>query len=107
MSECDRCGLCCRHLIVEVDHLDVVREPRLLEFAQAHRTWDGEPYESDWDKTYAFVPRLVDGKIAPCGFLGAENLCAIYPTRPNCCVAFQAGDEQCQELRRQHGLEAL
>lgn len=27
------------------------------------------------------------------------NQCVIYPTRPNCCVALQAGDEQCQGAR--------
>jgi Fe-S-cluster containining protein len=47
-----------------------------------------------------------------CPFLGGvpgekERLCGIYPTRPNCCVAMQAGGNQCQESRRMVGLEPL
>lgn len=107
-SECDKCGLCCKQLIIEIDHLDVVREPRLLEHARVHKTWDGQPHESDWDKTYALAPRSVDGKtVMGCGFLGPDNACQIYPTRPNCCVAFEAGDEKCEELREQAGLPSL
>lgn len=40
------------------------------------------------------------GTDRPCTFLGSDNRCTIYPTRPNDCVAAQAGDEQCQEARR-------
>jgi Fe-S-cluster containining protein len=43
----------------------------------------------------------------PCAFLGPDNLCSIYPTRPNCCVGMQAGDEQCQEARAALGLPPL
>ena len=42
-----------------------------------------------------------------CRFLSAEGRCTIYPTRPNACVAMQAGDEQCQEARGQLGLPPL
>ncbi len=28
MDYCKDCGLCCRKLIIEIDHVDVVREPR-------------------------------------------------------------------------------
>jgi len=30
---CTRCGGCCRGLLLEVDHADVVREPRIIEHA--------------------------------------------------------------------------
>ena len=42
-----------------------------------------------------------------CKFLRGNNTCAIYPTRPNVCVALQAGDEQCQEARKKEGLPQL
>ena len=42
-----------------------------------------------------------------CNFLRGDNTCAIYPTRPNVCVAMQPGDEQCQEAREAEGLGPL
>jgi hypothetical protein len=31
----------------------------------------------------------------------------IYPTRPNACVAMQAGEEQCEQARIEMGLQKL
>jgi Fe-S-cluster containining protein len=42
-----------------------------------------------------------------CPFLSEEKTCSIYPTRPNDCVAMQAGDEQCQQARAESGLPPL
>lgn len=47
------------------------------------------------------------GTDRPCKFLGADNRCSIYLTRPNDCVAAQAGDEQCQEARMVAELPSL
>lgn len=103
--ECDQCGACCKRLLVEADELDAMREPKLLQA----------------DPHYALLP-IVDamGKLQdefrclliaagpgrPCMFL-ADNKCSIYPTRPNVCVAMQAGDEQCQMAREDEGLPPL
>lgn len=95
---CDGCGLCCK-LIIEIEHTDVVREPKLLPVVQLLM---GEP-RSPWDKKYL----LACGEIRPCPMLTAENSCTIYPTRPGCCVRFEAGSEKCQELRRDAGLSPL
>lgn len=100
--ECDKeCGLCCQRLIIEIDHIDVVREPRLLPVIELLDGNGKIVYDSEWEKEYM----LVCGK--PCAMLGAENRCQIYPTRPNCCVAFAAGGEKCQELRQDYGLPPL
>ncbi|KKK66302.1 hypothetical protein LCGC14_2965470 [marine sediment metagenome] len=86
---CERCGACCRNAILEIQHLDVVREPRLLEHAKLLDADLG--HESDWDKEY-FLP-------TPCPFLVVcigsivHDTCSIYPTRPNMCVAFDPDDE--------------
>lgn len=101
--ECDRCGLCCKHLIIEIDHLDVVREPRLLPGATLLDGNGRITYDSDWEKEY----RIACGAKHPCAQLGPDNACAVYPSRPNCCVAFEAGSEKCQELRGLYGLEPL
>ena len=105
--ECDQCGACCQgHLIVEAGLLDALREPRLL----------------DADPQYAALPQhqalvlledewrcliVAGGATRSCPFLGEEKRCSIYPTRPNVCVAFQAGDEQCQQAREAGGLTPL
>ena len=104
--ECDKCGACCKgSLIVEVEDLDVVREPRLID-ADPH--YHGKSVEQVLVQFQTDIGRAVIiacGK--PCSFLGEDNHCSIYPTRPNCCVGLQAGDEQCQEARADHGLAPL
>jgi Fe-S-cluster containining protein len=94
-NACRRCGACCRSLIIEIDHIDVVREPRLLEHATLMD--GGFQFENDWQKQYL----LAAGHSMPCPMLGADGLCTIYPTRPNCCVAFEAGGEHCQDVRQE------
>jgi hypothetical protein len=99
--ECDHCGACCKHLIIEIYHVDVVREPKLLPHAELLDGRGTIEFESNWEKEYL----LACAK--PCGLLGPDNLCTIYPTRPNCCVGLEAGDEQCQMAREAAGLEPL
>ncbi len=103
--ECDQCGACCRQLIVEADELDVLREPRLIDAARhyAGKSVDEVVDELQNDVGKALV--IVCGRA--CRFLGTDNQCTIYPTRPNVCVAMQAGDEQCQAARQAEGLEPL
>lgn len=106
MSEnpCEGCGAqCCRGLIIEIQHLDVVREPRLLSVVEL-LDGNGEiEFESDWDKEYA----LACGHFSPCKMLTIDHKCSIYPTRPNTCVAFQPGSDQCNELREAAGLPLI
>lgn len=75
---CVKCGACCRNSILEIEHLDVVREPKLLEHTILLNKGFVE-WESDWEKQYALP--------SPCPFL-IDNQCSIYPTRPNLCVGF-------------------
>ncbi len=85
--ECKQCGHCCRALIIEINHLDIVREPKLAEHAEAMQ--GGEIF-------------CLTAGYRPCPFLNVniggitDNNCKIYPTRPNVCVAMEAGGEQCK-----------
>ncbi|MCK4784009.1 MAG: YkgJ family cysteine cluster protein [Desulfobacteraceae bacterium] len=88
---CKKCGRCCRGLIVEIEHLDVVREPRLLEYVELLDGHGKKQYESEWDKEYL----LACGDSKPCPFLCKNNECGIYPTRPNVCVYAEPGGKQC------------
>ena len=106
--DCDRCGACCRgHLLVEVYELDVLREPKLIEADIG--SWTREMTrqtlmdELEQDGTCL----IIAGSPCACAFLREDNACAVYPTRPNVCVAMLAGDDQCQESRKSAGLPEL
>jgi Fe-S-cluster containining protein len=43
--------------------------------------------------------------VRPCPMLGPDNLCTIYQTRPNVCVGFKPGGQQCRELRASNQLK--
>src|SRR4029077_7244589 len=85
--ECEvGCGACCRHLFVYAEPLDAIREPRIAALRKVEGV-DGPEYwlnaEVDWTAEQG----------APCHFIGCDNLCQIYPTRPQECVAFEAGGD--------------
>jgi Fe-S-cluster containining protein len=112
--ECDSCGECCRRLIIEIDELDLIREPRLIQVSTPFRLSEGEHLvDEDNEPCEEQVPgygagaMLACGTTMPCGMLGPDNRCQVYPTRPNVCVAFRAGSEQCQDARQQAGLSPL
>jgi len=103
--ECDRCGSCCKgHLLVEAFELDVLREPRLIS-ADPH--YAGKYLEQALHELQDEFKCVVVAGGRPCMFLDNTNRCSIYPTRPNECVAMQAGDEQCQTSRKAEGLSPL
>lgn len=89
-DKCQKCGHCCRNLIVEIEKLDVIREPRLLE-----GVLNSEPLDFNGE------PRDIYGLKIPCPFLMKNNQCSIYPTRPNVCVGFNFGSSQCKYDRRE------
>jgi Fe-S-cluster containining protein len=102
--ECDKCGACCEHLIVQAELLDVLREPRLLEADRFYRDRSSEESMKLLGDEMRVVT-LACGQACP--FLSEGKTCSIYPTRPNDCVAMQAGDEQCQQARAEAGLPPL
>ncbi|OAI40710.1 hypothetical protein AYO40_04450 [Planctomycetaceae bacterium SCGC AG-212-D15] len=80
--------------------MDALREPKLLDADVSGRRFPLDMLEKEGRC-------IVLAANHPCRFLGPDNHCGIYPTRPNACVAFQAGDEQCQEARREKALPSL
>jgi Fe-S-cluster containining protein len=101
IDHCADCGLCCKNLIIEIEHVDVVREPKLLPIVTLLDGNGRFEYDSDWEKEYS----LTCGNT--CKMLTEDNRCSIYPTRPNCCVAFEVGGEHCNELRLENGMEPI
>lgn len=104
--ECDQCGACCEgHLIVEADEIDLLREPRLLEADRYYQQMTVPQVLQLFQTDVGRAIHLSCGQ--KCKFLADDKRCSIYPTRPNNCVAMQAGDEQCQEARQAAGLAPL
>jgi Fe-S-cluster containining protein len=104
MYECDQCGACCQgNLIVEAYHIDLLREPRLREA-------DTDCRDKSFNEALRYLQEddrcLVLSAAKPCLFL-RDCRCSIYSTRPNACVAMQAGDLQCQQVRAANGLPPL
>ena len=103
--DCDSCGACCKgHLLIECDEIDVLREPRLIEADQHHR---GKSVDQMVDEILNDCMGVLLNCGQRCQFLGEDNRCGIYPTRPNCCVGMEPGDDQCQFCRSVEGLPPL
>ena len=88
-DECQKCGHCCKNLIIEIGEHDVLREPKLLEHIMKSAVI--EPPKEDWE----YDLNRQYGLEIPCHFL-VDNKCSIYPTRPNVCVGFEFGSFQCK-----------
>jgi len=78
MFDCKKCWRCCRELKLEIMELDLIREPKLREYAIQITIW-WEEKNNPFDQAY-ILPN-------PCPFQ-IDNKCSIYWTRPNICVAF-------------------
>jgi Fe-S-cluster containining protein len=92
---CKNCGLCCEHLLVEANAIDVMREPRIeTERPLGKRAVSLSVLDACW---------ILAGPGMPCAFLTPKKRCAIYSSRPQTCVAFVPGSPQCQELRMDAG----
>lgn len=111
--ECDQCGACCAYPIIEINYVDVLREPKLREVCNPFRIPEGMRLSDEDDEPIEITDPfqagalLASGQCDPCPLLGADKRCTIYPTRPGCCVAFEAGSRLCQEAREAHGLPPL
>lgn len=107
-SQCDQCGACCKgHLLVEVFDLDVLREQHLAaaDISKRTRGMTHQALMAELEQGGKWL--VIAGGEDECKFLRGNNKCAIYPTRPNVCVAMEAGDEQCQQARQAEGLPPL
>lgn len=95
--QCDGCGACCRSKLVDVYEVDTLRDPRIAEQMMPLR-------EPGFDGEIGYLNCISN---CGCTFLDDESCCSIYPTRPIACVAFEAGDEDCQQCRRDAGILPL
>lgn len=109
--ECDGCGACCRSSIVELCDVDFQRESRLIPLARVasisiHLN-EGKTEIGELRRYQALAMLTDQGERKCCSFLGEDNRCTIYPTRPGSCITYQAGSDKCQEVRKREGLPPL
>lgn len=100
LNHCENCGLCCRLLDIELCEHDIIREPRLI----PHVRLISGGTQGDWYERLEREYRMLAGA---CVFLDGSCRCSIYPTRPNVCVGFEVGGEQCNRLRSEAGLTPI
>jgi Fe-S-cluster containining protein len=98
-AACARCGACCRTFPIFASAADAEREPRIAAEALAL---------APWLRTERWAWRLHPLPFhETCCFLGAENRCAIYATRPAVCREFAPDGEQCRLARSRLALPPL
>ncbi len=97
--DCDHCGACCGTFPIFASDADARREPRIgaetvaLPDHLATAAWRFQLYPLPFHEA--------------CPFLADDRRCGVYDTRPAACRTLVAGDAQCQEARRRHGLAPL
>jgi Fe-S-cluster containining protein len=109
--ECDKCGACCKQLIVEIDWIDLQREPRLRSVTKPFKIHPDERFVDDDGVPISDPDPYMAGAMLACGtrcpMLTSDDLWSIYPTRPGSCVGMEAGKRQCQDARQMAGLPPL
>jgi hypothetical protein len=90
--DCLQCGACCRDNRVELEDKDVQRMDRAGRPELAR-----PPYAKRDDGRLVLVLRKDKG----CKHLGGDNLCAIYPIRPDACRTFPPASECCLSSREE------
>lgn len=82
--DCLQCANCCKNYSPRFKTPDIKRISKHLKMK-----------ESDFIDTYLYVDKEGDFvlKSKPCPFLGADNFCSIYETRPSDCHRFPYTDE--------------
>ena len=96
---CDRCGACCQTFPVLVSIGDAERQPRIREEALQVKPWQRT---DEWEFQLHPLPFQ-----RGCIFLGEDNLCSTYESRPAVCRRFAAGSPECLEARSRIGLQPL
>lgn len=94
--DCTACGACCRCYPIFASERDAEIEPRIKERGVRCDDFLGKGLVA-----YRLYPLLnTDG----CAFLGVDQLCRVYETRPEICRSFEAGSDQCVRARARVGV---
>jgi Fe-S-cluster containining protein len=100
--DCRSCGACChaRDGTLLVSPVDLVRWKRTGRSDVLEKLTDGHFGQ----KAFGMSER---GACVHLGLPGAEYDCSIYETRAVVCRAFEVGNPQCLEARKERGLPSI
>jgi len=90
--ECQKCGLCCRELPVDISASDIRRwlQERRTDILRQISWVDNYPHKGTGG---FFFLKTIQAPKQPCPFLDENNLCSIYETRPRVCADFPYGHD--------------
>ncbi|WP_345785693.1 YkgJ family cysteine cluster protein [Pelagicoccus sp. SDUM812002] len=94
--DCADCGACCRCYPIFASARDAEREPLLRE-----RCVKVDNFLGKGEVAYRMYPLA---NTEGCAFLGSDQLCRIYGSRPELCRRFESGSEQCRHARNRVGV---
>ncbi len=83
--DCLQCGNCCRGLGPMILEKDIDRLSKKLKIRPSD--FIGKFLRKDEDKDWIF-------RSMPCPFLGADNYCAVYESRPKACSEYPHTDRK-------------
>lgn len=83
--DCLTCGNCCRTLGPRIESKDVERMAKALKMKSADFTTSYLRTDEDGDLVFISMP---------CPFLGSDNYCAIYESRPKACREYPHTDRR-------------
>jgi len=93
--ECQRCGWCCRNIVINVAHSDIIRwlnEGRVdilreVSFIDNYRNDKGK------DETGFYIAKTAFNPKQPCPFL-VDGVCGIHDTSPVACKDFPLASKE-------------
>jgi len=83
--DCLQCGRCCRELGPRIEERDVERIAKALRMKSTDVIATYFQIDEDGDRVF---------KSMPCPFLGDDNYCAIYESRPKACREYPHTDRK-------------
>lgn len=102
--ECQKCGECCRNMIVSICYSDFERWEREHRWDILSRVYYAHELISGKGVCEGFILREDEPRIEVCQFLSSGSRCLIYDTRPKVCRKFPLFSAQQKTLARCGGV---
>lgn len=83
--DCTKCANCCKDLGPDLTEADITRMAKLFRMKLSTFESTYLRVDEDGDKVFQSMP---------CPFLGPDNLCDVYDSRPKACAAFPHTDRK-------------
>jgi len=99
--KCEKCGACCKSMVLAITKEDIAKEPRLKEFITPISELDSKKYDfsNRTEKYFLLIGWRYEGEdrgYKVCPFL-KNNRCSIYKTRPEICRSYPINLFECKK----------